>query len=93
MNYYPQRDSHIRNKINVELHLSNYAIKRELDHAAVVEKSDLPANDLKTKVDDSDLCRLKHISVDMKILSDLLNNEFVKNTKFNTLKKKANNLG
>ena len=34
MSYYPEPDSHIRNKIEVGLDLSNYATKKQLDHAA-----------------------------------------------------------
>ena len=30
MSYYPEPDSHIRNKIKVELDLSNYANKKNL---------------------------------------------------------------
>ena len=48
-------------------------------------------NDLKTKVDDLDVGNLKTISVDLKKLSDVVEKEIVKNTKFNTLKTKVNN--
>ena len=48
-------------------------------------------NDLKTKVDDLDGGNLKTISVDLKKLSDVVEKEIVKNTKFNTLKTKVNN--
>ena len=37
-------------------------------------------------------CKLKTVPVDLKKLSDVVDNEVVKNTKFNTLKTKANNL-
>ena len=43
MSYYPQPDSHSKNKIKVELHLSNYTIRKELDHATGVDTFDLPA--------------------------------------------------
>ena len=33
MSYYPEPDSHIRDKVKVVLDLSNYATKKELDHA------------------------------------------------------------
>ena len=49
-------------------------------------------NNLKTKVDDLDVGKLKSAPVDLKILSNLVDNEVVKNTKFNTLKRKVNNL-
>ena len=49
-------------------------------------------NNLKTKVDDLDVGKLKTVPVDLKKLSDVVDNEVVKNTKFNTLKTKVNNL-
>ena len=33
MSYYPEPDSHIRDKVKVVLDLSNYATKKELKHA------------------------------------------------------------
>ena len=33
MSYYPELESHIRDKIKVVMHFSNYATKKELDHA------------------------------------------------------------
>ena len=50
-------------------------------------------NDLKTKVDDLDVDKLKTVSVDLKIISDLVDNEIVQNTEFNKLKTKTNSLG
>ena len=49
-------------------------------------------NNLKAKVDDLDVGKLKAVPVDLKKLSDVVDNEFVKNTKFNTLKTKVNEL-
>ena len=49
-------------------------------------------NNLKTKVDELDVSKLKTVPVDMKKLSDVVENEVVKNTKFDTLKTKVNNL-
>ena len=43
MSYYPEPDSHIRDKVKVVLDLSNYATKKELEHATGVDISDLPA--------------------------------------------------
>ena len=45
-----------------------------------------------TKVDDLDVSKSKTVSVDLKKISDLVDNEVVKNTKLNTLKTKVNNL-
>ena len=49
-------------------------------------------NHLKTNVDDLDVVKLRTVPVDLKILSDIEDNEIVKNTNFNTLKTKVNNL-
>ena len=49
-------------------------------------------NNLKTKVDDLDVVKLKTVPADLKKLSDVVDNEVVKNTQFNTLKTKVNNL-
>ena len=47
---------------------------------------------LKTKVDDLDVTKLKNVPVDLKNLSDLIDNEVDKNTKLNTLKTEVNNV-
>ena len=49
-------------------------------------------NNVKTKVDDLDVDKLKTVPVDLKKLSDVVDNEVVKNTKFSTLNTKLNNL-
>ena len=49
-------------------------------------------NNLKTKVEDLNFGKLKTIPVDLKKLSDVVGNEVDKDTKFNTLKTKVNNL-
>ena len=41
MSYYPEPDSHIIDKVKVVLDLSNYATRKELDQATVVDTSDL----------------------------------------------------
>ena len=43
MSYYPEPDSHMRDKIKVVLDLTNYDTKKELDHATGVDTSDLAA--------------------------------------------------
>ena len=43
-------------------------------------------NNLKTKVNNLDVGKLKHAPVDLKQLSDVVDKEVLKNTKFNTLK-------
>ena len=49
-------------------------------------------NNLKTKIGDQDVGKLKTVPVDLKKLSDVLDNDVVKNKKFNTLNTKVNNL-
>ena len=91
MSYCPEPGSHIRDKDKVALNLSNYATKKELDHATCVYTSDLAvkkdfialkskvdkldvnklinvptsSNNLKTKVVDSDVSKLKPVTVDL----------------------------
>ena len=61
------------------------ALKSEPDKLDINKLVNVPTslNNLKTKVDDLDVSKLKTVTVD---------NEVVKNTKFNTLKTKVNNL-
>ena len=49
-------------------------------------------NNSKTKVNDLDVGKLKTATVDFKKLNDVVDNEVVKNKKFNTLKTNVNNL-
>ena len=49
-------------------------------------------NNLKTKLYDLDVGKLKTVPVDLKKLRDVVDNEVVKITKFNTLKTKVNDL-
>ena len=55
MSQYPELNSHIIDKVKVVLDLSNYAAKKELDHATGVDTSDLAAKKyfiaLKAEVD------------------------------------------
>ena len=50
------------------------------------------SNKLKTNVDDSDFGKLNTVPVDLKRLSYVVDNEVVKNIKFNTLKMRLNKL-
>ena len=43
MSYYPEPDSHIRHKTKVLIVLTNYATKKELDHATGSETSESAA--------------------------------------------------
>ena len=86
--------------------MSNYATEKELEHATFIDTSDLAAkknfnkltnvstvlNNLKTEVRALDFGKLKNAPVFLKKSSDVVDNEVVKNTKFNTLKTKVNSL-
>ena len=65
-----------------------------MDHATGVDTSDLAAKKnfivLKAEVDKLDINKLSNVPIDLKKLSDAVDNEVVKNTKFNTLKTKVN---
>ena len=43
MNYYPEPDSHIRDKVKVVLDLTYEATKKELEHVTVINTSYLAA--------------------------------------------------
>ena len=47
-------------------------------------------NNLKTKVDDLDVGKSNTVPIDLKKISDVVDNEVVKNTKFSLLKTKVN---
>ena len=95
MGYYPEPDSHIRDKVKVILDLTNYATKEELDHATRVDTSALSAkkdfmalkvevnvpnslNNLRIKVSDLDVGKLKTVPIGLKKLSDVVANKVVR---------------
>ena len=43
MSYYPEPNSHIRDKVKVVSDLSNYAAKEKLEHAVCIDTSNLAA--------------------------------------------------
>ena len=62
ISYYPEPESHIKDKVKVALDLSNYVSKKELDHATGVDASDLAAKKdfiaLKAQTDKFDINKL-----------------------------------
>ena len=72
MTYYPEPGSRIRDKVKVALHLTNYATKKELDHATGVNTSDLASKKdfitLKAEADKLDINKLVN---DPNILNNL----------------------
>ena len=69
-------------------------MKAKLDKVDKNKLTNVPTslNNLKTKLYYLDVGKLRTVPADLKKLSDVLDNEVVKNTKFNTLKTKVNNL-
>ena len=67
MSYYPEPGSHIRDKVKVVLDLSNYATKKELEHATGIDTSDLTAKKdfvaLKAEVDKLDIDKLQLVNL------------------------------
>ena len=66
MNYYPEPDSHLRDKFKVVLDFSNYTSKKELDHATGVSTSDLATEKdfivLKAEADKLGITKLTNVS-------------------------------
>ena len=91
--YPPYRSSISSNNIKVELDLANYATKTDLknithvDVSSFASKTNLSA--LKTEVDKIDVDKLKTVPDDLAKLSNVVKNEVVKKTAYNTLKNKV----
>ena len=73
--YYPPHKSSSQN-IEVELDLTNYATKDDVKNIAHVV--------LKTEVDKIDVDKLKTVPIDLAKLSNVVNNDAVKKTDYNT---------
>ena len=85
--YYPPYKSSSDN-IKVELDLSNYATKKDIndithvDVSGFASKTNLAA--LKTEVDKIDVDKLKAVPTDLAKLSNVVDNDVVKKTDYNT---------
>ena len=85
--YYPPYKSASQN-IKVELDLANYATKDDIknithvDVSSFASKTNLAA--LKTEVDKIDADKLKTVPVDLAKLSNVVDNDVVKKTDYNT---------
>ena len=94
MNYYPELDRHNRNKIRVEWNISNNATKSVLKVAALAATSEL--NDLastKSDVDKLEANKLQTVPTDLNVLNDVVDNDVLKKTRYDTLVKKVNTIG
>ena len=86
--------------LKVLIHLIQLLGKDLIASRAKVDKLDLSKlvnvptrlNNSKTNLDDLDIGKSKAVPAGLKQLSNVVFNEVVKNTKFNILKKKLNNL-
>ena len=69
-------------------------MKSEVDKLDIKNLVNIPSslNNLKIKGDDLDVGKLKTVPIDLKKLTDVVDNEIVRNMKFNTLKIKVHNL-
>ena len=94
--YFPPYKSS-RSNIKVELNLSNYATKTDLKNVTHVDVSSFASEkknlaSLKTEVDKIDADKLKAVPVDLAKLSNVVKNDVVKKTEYNTLKTKVDNI-
>ena len=93
--YFPTPSSRKRN-INVEIDLSNYATKKDINDITHVDTSNfaLKTNlaNLKTEVDKLDIDKLATIPVDLSKLSNVVKNDVVKKTVYDKLVAKVNNI-
>ena len=62
-------------------------MKAEVEKANINKLVNVPTglNDLKTKIDDLDVRKLKTVNIDLNKISDVVSKEVVKNTKSNPL--------
>ena len=85
--YYPPYRSSINN-VEVELDLTNYATKRDLENIAHVDVSSFASKTnlaaLKTEVDKIDAAKLKTAPTDLAKLTNAIEHDVVKKTHYNT---------
>ena len=90
--YFPPYSTHLGN-IKVELDLTGYATKKDLDDITHVDtsefalKTDLTA--LKTEVKKLDIPKLNTVLEDLAKLSNVVRNDVIKKIEFNPLKTKV----
>ena len=95
--YLPKQYEAFGGDINVKVDLSNYATKADIKNISHVDtssfalKTNLPS--LKTEVNKLDIDKLAPVPVDLSKLSDVVKNDVVKETAYNKLVTKINNIG
>ena len=95
--YFPKPfNSHFGASIKVKVDLSNYATKTDIKSISHVHTSSfaLKTNlaSLKTEVDKLDIDKLVPVPADLSKLSNVVKNDVVKKTDYNTLVTKVNNI-
>ena len=87
MSYYPPYKSSSKD-IKVELDLTNYATKTDLNNMTHVDTSSFASKTnlaaLKTEVDKIDIHKLKTVPTDLAQLTNAVENDLVKKTVYNT---------
>ena len=84
MSYYPPYKSS-SNNIKVELDLTNYARKTDINNITQVDTSSFASKtNLKTEVDKIDIDKLKTAPTDLAKLTNAVENDLVKKTVYNT---------
>ena len=85
--YFPPYRSH-EGDIKVELDLSNYATKTDLKNVTLVDVCSFASKrnlaSLKTEVDKIDADKLKTVPVNLAKLSNVVKNDVVKKTEYNS---------
>ena len=80
--------------VKVELDLSNYATEADLKKEFGVDISEFPKKtdlaSLNVDVDESDICKLKTVPVDLSKLNNVVDNDVMKKTEFDKLLTKVN---
>ena len=93
--YFPKPSSHKEN-IKVEIDISNYATKKDINDITHVDTSNFALKTnlahLKIKIDQLDIDRLVHIPNDLSKLSNVVKNVVVKKVDYNKLVTKVNNI-
>ena len=94
--YFPKPYEPFGGDINVKVDLSNYATKTDIKNISHVDTSSfaLKTNlaNLKTEVDKLDIDKLVPVPVDLSKLSDVVKNDVVKETLYDKLVAKVNNI-
>ena len=86
--YFPTPSSH-KESIKVEIDLSNYATKKDINDITHVDTS---LSSLKTEVDRLDIDKLATVPVDLSKLSNVVKNDVAKKTVYDKLVAKVDNI-